>query len=300
MIAANRIIHTHNPDFITASGLRIIMIKSLSRGLAVAPALRAFFLTVVALFSAMSVMAQGSTDGATPSGLAPGSPAGSYPLSDFDVVNLYNGGLNFRLPLYQIGGRGSAGYPMTLHLQKKWTVYKHLEPGIGAFYYADNGWWSEEGAGLKIFEAGKVQIRSGFREQSFTVVETLARITFTAPDGTEYELRDQLTNGQPVSPVSGGFNRGTVFVTADGSTATFVSDWEIHDDPTHGQGFYDDQPDGYMMLKDGTRFRVDNGRISWMRDRNGNKVTFGYDIMQRVNTITDSMIRRPTSTSIAV
>jgi hypothetical protein len=155
--------------------------------------------------------AQGSTDGATPLGLAPGSAAGAYPLSDFDVVSLYNGGLNFRLPLYQIGGRGGASYPIALHVQKKWTVHKHIEPGEGAFYFADAGWWSEEGTGLKIFSAGKVDIRSGFREQPTGFpVETLTRITFTAPDGTEYELRDQLTNGQPVSPVSGGFNRGTV------------------------------------------------------------------------------------------
>ncbi len=241
--------------------------------------------------------AQSSTDGATPLGLAPGSPSGSYSLSDFDVVSLYNGGLNFRLPLYQIGGRGGASYPITLHLQKKWTVHKHIEPGEGAFYFADAGWWSEEGTSLKIFSAGKVDIRSGWREQPTGFpVETLTRITFTAPDGTEYELRDQSTNGQPVSPVSGGFNRGTIFVTADGNTATFVSDWDIRDDPTFGQGFYDARPDGYMMFKDGTRFRVDDGTVSWMRDRNGNKVTFGYDFLRRVTSVTDSLNRQVTFT----
>jgi RHS repeat-associated protein len=235
---------------------------------------------------------QGSTDGATPLGLAPGSAAGSYALSDFDVVSLYNGGLNFRLPLYQIAGRGGAGYPITLHVQKKWTVHKHLEPGVGAFWFADAGWWSEEGAGLKIFSAGKVDIRSAWREQPTGFpVETLTRITFTSPDGTEYELRDQLTNGQPVSPVSGGFSRGTIFVTADGSSATFVSDWNIHDDPTFGQGFYDNRPDGYLVLRDGTRFRLDDGKISWMRDRNGNKVSFTYDPFRRVTSITDSLNR---------
>src|SRR5215207_11167937 len=36
------------------------------------------------------VKAQGSTDGTTPLGLSPGSPIGSYALSDFEVVNLYN------------------------------------------------------------------------------------------------------------------------------------------------------------------------------------------------------------------
>ena len=252
---------------------------------------RATVVSLLLLFISISALAQSATDGATPSGLTPGAPAGAYPLSDFDVVNLYNGRLNFGLPLFQVGGRGGAGYPITLHLQKKWSVFKHLEPGVGAFYYADGGWWSDEST-PNAFGAGKVDIRSGRREVSFTVVETLTRITFTAPDGTEYELRDQLTNGQPVSPVSGGFNRGTVFVTADGTTATFVSDWNIIDDPTYGQGFYDDRPDGYMMLKDGTRFRVDDGQISWLRDRNGNKVTFGYDSFRRTTSITDSLNRQ--------
>src|ERR1044071_4976926 len=45
------------------------------------------------------------TDGTTPMGLQPGSPAGSYALSGFDNVNLYNGALDFRLPLYSLGKR---------------------------------------------------------------------------------------------------------------------------------------------------------------------------------------------------
>src|SRR5882724_8010527 len=58
-----------------------------------------------------------------PSGVSPGSPAGSYALSGFENVNLFNGNLNFRLPLLGISGRGSAGYSMTLALNlKSWHV----------------------------------------------------------------------------------------------------------------------------------------------------------------------------------
>ena len=175
------------------------------------------------------VKAQGSTDGTTPSGLTAGSPTGAYPLSDFDVVNLYNGTLSFRLPIYQIAGRGGAAYPITLRVEKKWTVYRHFEPGIGYFYYADGAWWSDSGAAW-FLDVGRVHIRTGYREQPTGFpVEGLTRVTFTAPDGTEYEFRDQLTNGQPKAPVTGGFNRGTVFVTADGTTATFISDGDIHE-----------------------------------------------------------------------
>lgn len=47
-----------------------------------------------------------STDGTTPSVIAPG---GSYPLSGLDNINVFNGTLNFSLPLVRIGGRGEAG-----------------------------------------------------------------------------------------------------------------------------------------------------------------------------------------------
>ena len=240
---------------------------------------------LLATCSAIRVQAQGSTDGTTPLGLSPGSPTGSYSLSDFDVVNLYNGSLNFRLPLYQIAGRGGAAYPITLQVQKKWTVQREFEPGVGYFYYADGSWWSENGYAW-IFDAGRVEVRTGWRVQSGITVDGLTRVTFTAPDGTEYEFRDQLTNGQPKAPVSGGFNRGTVFVTADGSTATFISDSNILDEVLEQPA-----PDGFIKLKDGTQFRVDNGTITWMRDRNGNKVTFGYDGFFRITSITDSLQR---------
>jgi RHS repeat-associated protein len=235
-----------------------------------------------------SVQAQGSTDGTTPLGLTAGAPSGTYPLSDFDVVNLYNGTLNLRLPIYQIAGRGGAAYPITLQVEKKWTVYRHFEPGIGYFYYADGAWWSES-ATPWFLDVGRVDIRTGYREQPTGFpVEGLTRVTFTAPDGTEYEFRDQSTNGQPKAPVSGGFNRGTIFITADGTTATFISDSNIHDT---AYGLEPAAADGYVKLKDGTHFRVDDGTITWMRDRNGNKVTFGYDGLRRVTSITDSQSR---------
>lgn len=241
----------------------------------------------------IGVRAQGSTDGTTPLGLSPGSPSGTYPLSDFDGVNLYNGSLNFRLPVYNVAGRGGAAYPITLKVDKKWTVQRHFEPGVGYFYYADGAWWSESGAAW-FLDVGRVDIRTGWREQPTGVgVEGLTRVTFTAPDGTEYEFRDQLTDGQPKAPVSGGFNRGTIFVTADGSTATFISDSDIHET---GFGLEPPLPDGYIKLKDGTQFRVDDGAVTWLRDRNGNKTSFTYDIYRRVTSITDSLNRPVTIT----
>src|SRR5438105_9860461 len=76
-----------------------------------------------------SVPTSSTTSAMTPQGMSPGSPAGSYALSGFDNVNLFNGDLNFRLPLLTIGGRGTAGYTMTLAADtKKWQV--RTEPGL--------------------------------------------------------------------------------------------------------------------------------------------------------------------------
>src|SRR4030095_8519690 len=53
-------------------------------------------------------------------------------------------------------------------------------------------------------------------------------------------------------------------------------------------------PSGYLMLRDGTRFIIQGGRVEWMRDRNGNKITFGYDGDNRIATIADSLNRAVT------
>ena len=126
---------------------------------------------------------------------------------------------------------------------------------------------------------------------------TLTRLTFISPDGTEFELRDQLTDGEPKvteNPCTPGFltfNRGKVFVSRDGSGATFVSDADILD---YSGGVRKISPSGYMLLGNGTRMRIDSGNVSWMRDRNGNKLTYSYDSLARPTTITDSLGRQTT------
>src|SRR6185369_11675889 len=129
--------------------------------------------------------------------------------------------------------------------------------------------------------------------------QTLTRLTFIAADGTQYEFRDQLTGGQPM-PVtnpcaSTGASRGTVFVTADGNAATFTSDATIYDRPQSMGGGGIVNLSGYLMLRNGTRYRIDNGNVSWIRDRNGNKLLFGYTD-GRVTSITDALNRQVTYT----
>lgn len=260
-------------------------------------------------YSASAQSTRSSTDGSTPLGLAPGAPAGAYALSEFDNVNLYSGNLNFRLPLLHSVGRGGARHTLTLPIEQKWRVRHDTDSYNQHYYSPDPNWWTgiQPGYGPGVLQGrrsgeGSQQCYSPPYDTYYNF--TLTRLTFTASDGTEYELRDESTNGQPaaVSILSGcnatTASRGTIFKTADGSAATFISDSIISDEsliingqPSGGGVFY---PTGYLALRDGTRYRIVNGLVTWTRDRNGNRLSFGYDAFSRVITITDSLNRQVT------
>ena len=163
--------------------------------------------------------------------------------------------------MLKIGGRGEAGYSLRLRVDHKWLVQKEAydgQPPIN-IYTPQPGWWTDTGW-APIYSIGRMETRQG-GSRDFVLGSggcgyihrvTLTRLTFIAPDGTEYELRDQASNGQPVLATCTAYNRGTVFVTADGSAATFISDTNIfdyqYDNPANVP------PSGYMMLRNGTRW----------------------------------------------
>ena len=148
---------------------------------------------------AQAQITQNITDGTTPPGIAPGAPAGSYRLSDFDNINLYNGNLNFRLPLLEVAGRGEARYTITLPIEHHWTIDRTTFWSGSTIYYPHTGWWpgAAVGYGPGVLE-GRNAIQQEFCSNSSTIViHTLLRLTFIASDGTEYELRDKLSDGTP-------------------------------------------------------------------------------------------------------
>lgn len=257
---------------------------------------------IMCISTVLTIHAQSSaTDGATPAVLQPGAPAGSYALSGFDNVNLYNGNLNFRLPLGSVIGRGEAAVPIMLPIERKWRVvdlqFPQPDGSINHLYMPASGLWKSLPL---LFNAGTVEGRRAAYEV-FTCADntpvfsqTLTRLTLTAPDGTEFELRDTVTNGRPGSAMCNYLNpqsRGTVFVTADGTAATFISDQTIYDVAIAPGDAGEFAPSGYLMFRDGVRFRIDAGRVTWLRDRNGNKITYEYDANNRVIAITDSLKR---------
>lgn len=262
---------------------------------------------LLCLMLAVSTYAQTTspTDQMTPGGLTPGSPAGSYALSGFDNINLFNGNLNFRLPLVSVGGRGSAGYTITLALNSKgWKVRRRTltsNPDSTASYIPVPNPWN----GLEVgYGAGVLQGRqSGVDNAKCTGTNrstwkySITRLTFIGPDGTEYELRDRATEGKPslINPCTNltmyGQSRGKVFASHDGSAATFISDNEIFDrvEPSPvSEATWIISPSGYLWLKDGTRYRIVNGRVTSIRDRNGNTVAVTETL------VTDSVGRQVT------
>ncbi len=265
-------------------------------------------LTLIAFAHIASAQTTSSTDGNTPLGLSPGAAAGSYPLSDLDQIGLFNGGLNFKLPIMHIGGRGAAGYTMMLQPGQqslKWLVHHQVWQSCGQngcivtghSYYPTQNWWTPVQPG---YSPGVVVGRKAGENPSYPpgcpigtnlFYTSLTRITFVSADGTEYELRDQRLGGQPQnrSTVCGsqGALRGKVFVSGNGSSVTFISDTDVYDSlDSYPTTFY---PSGYLLFPDGTRYRIDSGAVSWIRDRNGNQVTLAGGT--QVTTITDSLQR---------
>src|SRR5882724_9195820 len=123
---------------------------------------RCVFGMLLLLSLCIGAKAQGSTttsatDGSTPAALTAGAPAGAYPLSGFDDVNLFNGNLAVNLPLLHISGRGDAQYTMMLPIKTHplWRVRHVTVPyncgqngcQIRHLYLADFAWWGPSSPG---------------------------------------------------------------------------------------------------------------------------------------------------------
>lgn len=273
---------------------------------------------IILLTQAVSpIQAQAPNDNGSPLGMAPGAPEGSYALSGFENINLYNGSLSFSFPVQPVGGRGAASYTAQVPIDLKWMVTKYewydevnqvpvtwYYPSVAEFYGYD-------------YSPGMVSVRySQWKPEDCYIGGDLyttfrwasAAVVFKGPDGTEYELVDQATGGQPMSypPCSlNGLNRGTVFVSKRQPGMTFISDIQIGDAPYFGFG----RIAGLLKFPDGTVYRYDeiphcsswgcwySVRLAWIRDANGNKTTFGYTDFgygDKLTSIKDSLNRQIT------
>jgi hypothetical protein len=131
----------------------------------------------------------------------------------------------------------------------------------------------------------------------------VTKLTFIAGDGTETELIDTVLNGKWSTSYctvlgDGGFNRGTIFTSRDGSAMTFVSDAPIYDTPysTSYAGY--EGMNGWLSFRNGLRYRIEDGLVTKIRDRNGNEITLQYTSdppwFRSLIGITDSLNRHVT------
>lgn len=237
----------------------------------------------------------------TPSAIEPGSPASSYPLSGFEHYSPYTGKISFAFPLHHVGGRGTAAYDMTLNLQSLWAAEGLLNRPPHASQSTEYwSWWNGPGPG---YGAGLLMGRRGNAfgpcgTYPSEIQYSTATLTFTSPDGTEMEMRDTNTDGAPYTlpnycTPSGNqtwdAGRGTVFASRDGTSATFVSDTRILDGISAGAPTF--TASGYLMFRDGTTYRIDNGNVTWLHDRNGNQISFTYNVQNEVTGIVDQNYR---------
>ncbi|MGI8641085.1 MAG: RHS repeat domain-containing protein [Pyrinomonadaceae bacterium] len=168
--------------------------------------------------------------------------------------------------------------------------------------------WKTWGNLAPDFSPGQMQTRgvSDPCEEGSSQTQVLTRLNFQSTDGTEYEFVDQGSNGTPhwtpcQNDSTPRYNRGKVFVTKDGSFMTFISDTDVKD-YFPASGHY---PYGYLMFNNGTRYRIENGQVEWIEDRNGNKITFTREYscpdpiiscLPNKLTVTDSLNRQIVTT----
>jgi hypothetical protein len=127
------------------------------------------------------------------------------------------------------------------------------------------------------------------------VNSTLSRFEYRAFDGTSHELRDTQTNGAiaHTGAICGqgaytAYDRGRVFTSSDNSNLTFTSETDVTDQPGGWQAF-----SGLLVDKHGTSYHFNGKYMDWARDRNGNKVSFGYTLsyLNYLSSATDALNR---------
>lgn len=236
-------------------------------------------------------------DGVTPVGIAPGVSSNSRPLSAFEHYNAFSGGFAPVLPLYHMGGRGEAGVDLVWNFQPNWSAYKQFagsSVSLSIDPYPSNNIASNPNASAQtnaigFGAAGAVYARTSPSYTVYngitTVGSTVTRIVYVTGSGAEINLTDQATNGGvynvPNACAKSGWTtadagRGMAFHSTDNSMLQFISDSAIVEANPAGITHGGAKVTGSLHFPDGTTYRIDNSTVSWIRDRNGNKITFDY------------------------
>ena len=271
-------------------------------------------LVVFALFATSTVHAEQNagltaTAGFTPSPVTPGSPAGSYILSGFDTVNLGNLHVNFRFPLLKIGGngRGSASVVVSPDMNRYWQAVitaQAISPcgpnGCQFTYYytVNNTNWQPVAfiPGVPRLVERPAGSQCQHINNTGVWLQTLTRLTATSTDGTETEFVDSNTGGlvKPGTAATNGSNRGSTFVSRDGSSSMVTTTAPVSDIGSSGLSCrIGNVPiSGTLVTRDGVQYTFVNGYASQITDRNGNTISYSNVASNTGATITDPAGRK--------
>ena len=252
------------------------------------------------IFSQVCITAQTAGQHSGQLAYAKGYSLGSSQISEIENINYFTGRVNISIPLASISGRGNVGYPINANISSPgWSTYVEQVP--------DNSGTTQPQLFSQFGNVGAISGSGGFEITSKMSIgysdttrcygtpyyqRSVTKMYVRMPDGTEYELRDTLTDGQPMSMTACNVyrNRGRTFISKDGSNIKFVSDIDVYDneyDPNYGSN-------GIIYFPDGTTYKFANG--SQVQDRNGNISTF-TSLMENgipVTKSTDSLKRTVT------
>lgn len=232
----------------------------------------------------------------TPAGFQKGTPPlGSFGGSNFDQVNLFNGNVSITMPLASLTGRaGMRGSVVLAYNSKLWHIEKQKDDFSDGSQFVYVPVYSDYDPEIPVIapgwtlHAGRLRVRQTATGQApgclfadnktKKPLKTLTTITFTSPDGTEYDFVDSLYDGEPkeIDPANNcdPISRGNTFHSIDATSATFVSNTPIIDTATPGSVAL--PLSGTVYLKDGTRFVIVDGLVSRQIDRNGNQIKYEY------------------------
>ncbi len=239
----------------------------------IATSARVFLVILLTGFCAVLGQESSQYDKGTPPQHAAGvSSLGSYISADLGTINLSNGALNIKLPLGSVGGRGFS-LPLALNYSSKvWSASRESnfadQTGYHPVAYAKYAdienlidIYSRVAPGWTIGAAPTLVVRgNGINDNPATTCSGdfkfgLTKLTVILPDKGEIQLRDDMTDGAPLTAlldpstnctVRDG-NRGQRWHASDGSGTVFISDT--------ANGIVRGDLNGVLILSNGTRYR---------------------------------------------
>jgi RHS repeat-associated protein len=216
---------------------------------------------------------------------ANGTTPSSYQLADFDRVNLFNRKVDFMFSIVSLPGRGKLSASIDLPADSYWTQTN--VDGSYSYRYENDSEWNRSYGWYRPGIVSLITIHdppSGFICDGSTAIpqKSVARILVRLGDGTEMNFHSVANNGKPyfnsnVCFHNDPYNRGRVFVSENSEAATFVTDADVFDHPFNGGSV-----DGTLITRDGTRYRFEGGVLVWVRDTNGNYITYTWASNPRV------------------